>query len=377
MNVATMTAVADKKYEAIKMWLEKDGFDGFTSNDLFIMQFIKKGWGQDIAALSNMAEGLTNMALHKSDKGTEIKPLLIELVRRARHPKVSPYRKDPALVDDFNHYGYYLEHLNIILGCYYRRFGDKFSELNHRVSRYLREESLGQRNAHARLIPHVRMRWSADQAAILHSLWLFDQSAKTDLSSEPIERWTSYMDQHMRHPETGLYNTEVMNVKSYSKEPRGCACSYLTHYTSEFAPDIAQEQWGLMKEHLLTRSAGVTGFREYREGYQGKWTPDSGPIIAGVGVAATGLGLKAAASVVDSETFEKLFTSTGRAIGLLETLNYLPGINKIARIGTDLLATSIYLAALTRFETLQSIRSAQTPRKQHQVAAELHRKCFS
>ena len=39
-------------------FLSRKSFDGFTSKDLFIKQIVKKGWGQDIAALSNMAEAL-------------------------------------------------------------------------------------------------------------------------------------------------------------------------------------------------------------------------------------------------------------------------------------------------------------------------------
>ena len=55
-----------ERYNQIKDFLESEDFNGFTKKDLFIMQFIKKGWGQDIAALSNMAEALTNIALSGS-----------------------------------------------------------------------------------------------------------------------------------------------------------------------------------------------------------------------------------------------------------------------------------------------------------------------
>ena len=350
MHEIALDKPAKARFENIKNWLKKADFQGFTGDDLFIMQFIKKGWGQDIAALSNMAEALVNIATTWADLQHEIHPLMEEVVRRARHPAVSPYRKDPALVSNLNHYGYYLEHLNIILGCYYQLFGDKFLDLNQRISTYLMQETLSQKNAHARLIPHVRMRWSADQAAILHSLWLFDQNTGADVSSEPIQRWQAFMDKHMRHADTGLFATEVMNVKSYSKEPRGCACAYLTHYSAQFAPSVAQEQWQLMKKHLFVKKIGVTGFREYRDGYQGRWTPDSGPIIAGVGVAATGLALKTAATLADKETFETLFTSVNRSMGVLETLRHVPGVRKVASIGTDLLSSAIYLAALTRHQ---------------------------
>ena len=41
------------RYERIKDFLLQPNFNGFTKDDLFIMQFIKKGWGHDIAAAFN------------------------------------------------------------------------------------------------------------------------------------------------------------------------------------------------------------------------------------------------------------------------------------------------------------------------------------
>tara|TARA_B100001093_G_scaffold511199_1_gene578581 strand:+ start:5970 stop:6281 length:312 start_codon:yes stop_codon:yes gene_type:complete len=48
-----------KELIKIKEFLARDDFDGFSGDDLFIKKFIKQGLGQDIAALSNMAEGIS------------------------------------------------------------------------------------------------------------------------------------------------------------------------------------------------------------------------------------------------------------------------------------------------------------------------------
>jgi hypothetical protein len=40
-------------------------------------------------------------------------------------------------------------------------------------------------------------------------------------------------------------------------------------------------------------------------------------------------------------------------MGVLETLRHVPGIRKVASIGTDLLSSAIYLAALTRHQATQ------------------------
>ena len=65
------------RFIMIKEFLMREDFNGFTSDDLFIMQFIKKGWGHDIAALSNMAEAIVNLSI-KNPKDQQYKRLLKE-----------------------------------------------------------------------------------------------------------------------------------------------------------------------------------------------------------------------------------------------------------------------------------------------------------
>ena len=90
----------------------------------------------------------------------------------------------------------------------------------------------------------------------------------------------------------------------------------------------------------------LNGFREYLETCNGKWTPDTGPIIRGIGVAATGLGLKAAFTVGDVEIHKELRRSVDLALGLLRTTEKVSGINIITAIGTDVLASAIYSNSL-------------------------------
>ena len=208
-------------------------------------------------------------------------------------------------------------------------------------------------NCHAPLLPNVRMRWSADQAAIIYSIWLFDQNNGTSLANELRDKWLSYMESQMRDHGTGLYMTEVMGVKRYSKQPRGCALAYLIYYSSHFAPQMAAEQWDLFKTHMLIKRAGISGFREYLSSYKGGWTPDSGPIVAGIGVGASGLALKTAACMADTEVYDALNRSVAPVMTLLRGFMYVPLLNRLARLGTDLLATSIKLCADTRITSTE------------------------
>ena len=335
-------------YKRVKGFLEKDQFDGFTADDLFIIQFVKRGWGQDIAALSNMAEALMNAAHSQMVPEKVARNLLVAVVSRALHRTVSPYKKDPQMVTNFGRHGYYLEHLNIILGCYQSVVDDEYFKLNERITQYLVRVSLSETNFHAPLLPNVRMRWSADQAAIIYSIWLFDQNNDTSLHESLRDEWLNYMQIYMRDPRSGLLLTEVMGVKRYSKQPRGCALAYLIYFTNHFAPKVAREQWILFKNNMLIKRLGVSGFREYLPDYRGGWTPDSGPVIAGIGIGASGLGLKTASCMSDIETYNRLNSCISPVMKLMRGLMYVPLVGRLARLGTDLLATSIKLCAETR-----------------------------
>jgi len=339
-----------KELVKIREFLAKPDFNGFTADDLFIKKFIKQGWGQDIAALSNMAEALRNIGLAEAESREEMAELIEQVVERAVHRSVNPWKKSIETVTEFGHFGYYLEHLNIILGSYQLIGDQKYLDLNTRVTLHLRDASMSQENAHARLLPHVKMRWSADQAAIIYSIWLYDTNNGTTYADKPLGRWLAYMHENATHPETGLFITEVMGTKKYSEQPRGCSVAYMIYYMSYFAPEVAKSQWALFKEHMGYSMMGLKGFREYLPDFEGEWTPDSGPIIAGVGVAATGLALKTAAALGDHEIFDAILRLASIGTTMLGTAEMIPKIGDFAKIGTDLLASSIILAAKTQWE---------------------------
>lgn len=342
-------------YRRISKFLSKGNFTGFTGKDLFIKNFIKKSWGQDIAALSNMAEALSFTVQASPEVKEQIAPLMEKVVDCALHKSVSPYSKPITQVSSLGHFCYYLEHLNIILGHHHKVVGAKHRLLSQLISEHLLAETLSHDNLHARLLPRVKMRWSADQAAIIYSLWLHDKNNGTNYSAPLIEPWLKYMNAHRRHKSTGLFATEVMKAKRYSEQPRGCSSAYMIYYMSFFAPEAAKEQWELYKTHMSRGFIGLTAFREYLPGYKGGWTPDSGPIVFGLGVAASGLTLKAAAAMGDSETYDRLMRLVRPISAFCRILGNVPLLGVVGSLGADLLASSIRLAAQSHLQTRASL----------------------
>ena len=338
-----------KRYKKIENFLMKKDFNGFTKKDLFIMSIIKKGWGQDIAALSHMAESMVNLSIIYPSNKQHYIYLINEIIKRAIHPKVNPYRKNIFTIDDLGKYGYYLEHLNIILGCFLSiSDSEKYRKLNKKISFHLLLNSESYNNFHADLLPHVNMKWSADQSAILYSLWLYDKNHGADISSDLIAKWTDYMNNYGTHKKTGLYITEVLGTRKYSKQPRGCSHSYMIHYMSKFDKKNANRQWRLYKKYMMKKILGRIAFREYLSDYNGRMTPDTGPIIAGCGIAATGLGLNAASSMNDMKIFRGISKTMSPFGSVFQMAEGVVGNNLLTRIGTDLLASSIWLNAETK-----------------------------
>jgi len=75
----------------------------------------------------------------------------------------------------------------------------------------------------------------------------------------------------------------------------------------------------------------------------------SGTVTAlGYGVAATGLGLNAASSIGDWETYKGLSKMMNPFGNLFHGIEKLIGSNMLSRIGTDLLSSAIWLNAETK-----------------------------
>lgn len=344
--VANDKIMQSKEFQKVSNFLSYKPFKGFSKEHLFIKRFIKKAWGQDIAALSNMAEAVENLWRRNLIDQQNAASQIQTITRMAMHKTVRPYKTPLEQTDNLGHYGYFLEHLNLILNCHQTINGDGHLPLNERITLHLKTETIKQKNLHARLLPHVRMRWSADQALIINSIRGFDRNNGTTHHNDLADAWISKMQRDYCHS-TGLFQTEVMNCKSYSKEPRGCALAYLIYYMHNFAPEVAESQWNLFKKHMKVTKLGLSGFREYLPEYQGRWTPDSGPIVAGLGVAASGLALKTAAKLNDRSTYESLARVANPLLSICHATDRIPLLNIVGKLGSDLLASSIRLAAMS------------------------------
>lgn len=271
----------------------------------------------DIVLLSNAALGFMNVAAADPERGPEVRRLLDEVARRALLPEVSPYGEDPRDVDALGDHNLYLSHLHLVLGARRRAGGDgRYDALYERVNDHLVRRS-SHPSAHARSYPGSA-RFPADQLATLAGIHLYDLTRGTDTLRRPLARWRRFMAREGSH-RSGLF---VSAVTPYPRrdQPRGCALSWSTLYLAQFAPDLARAQYATYRERFFLHRAGLGGFREYLPQVRAPMDVDSGPIVAGMGVAATGFGIGAARIMGDREGYRAMMR-TAATVGLPQPLS--------------------------------------------------------
>ena len=289
-------------------------FGGYGTLDAFVSQF-------QVVMLSHMACGLRNVALADMSKRVEVRDLLGEVARRARDPSVSVFGKDPALVEGWGDENLYLSHLALVIGC--RQLGDDRAadrdevRLHDRLANHLRDASLADGDWHARSFPGSP-KFPADQSVTLLALKLYDELRGTDLAVEPIEGWLTFMQSQEATTSEGLHRSCLDSDYPGSEVARGCALSWTCAYMAQFAPVVASELYQRYVAMRFDSVLGCGGFREWPRGYGGHLDFDTGPIVMGLGVAATGLGLAAARLHRDEGVYASILQSAG-TVGVLAT----------------------------------------------------------
>ena len=291
-----------------------------------------------VIVLSNLAQYCLNLRRRGRLSRQGAGRCLGGLVKIATHHRLSPYRGRDLQRVRLGDHGLYLSHLNLILGAYKAATGrDRFAPLNGRISRYLARRSLVDPHRHMPSYGNSGLRWPADQAVTLHSLALFDRNYQRKISLRPVAAWLRFLDRRGTSKRWRLPLSEVTGRAAYWRHPRGCALSWTVRYMQLFAPARAERLWSRYKAAFMVRKGIFAGFREWPPGIQRAADADSGPIIHGIGAAATGLALGASRVVGDSTTYYMLRAA--------EAAVKAAGGRKLKRAGESILARSISLQA--------------------------------
>lgn len=269
--------------------------------------FAEGTWGDaprgfKIITLSHLADGCVGEA--------KARPAFVDESRACVANALKAAKKLPQSDD-----GLFLSHLNLIYGAA-DQLGDCDDEVEHRrLSELLARRSLADPTKHVASYEKLAFRWPADQTATLASLARFDAAHEGHTLSAPLDAWRAFMTKHI-DAKTGLPESEVTGTAPGAKYPRGCAQSFITRYLSEVDPQLANEWWEKYRDHHLTRIGAIVGFREWPRGVERKGDVDSGPIVFGIGAAASAFAIAAAKSQGDDALAAQLEVSASTALML-------------------------------------------------------------
>ena len=144
------------------------------------------------------------------------------------------------------------------------------------------------------------MCWPADNVTALASLLIHDRVYRSTQGNEAYTAWKTWTTAHS-DPATGLPAGRLDSRNGSLGEPaRGCANSWIIGLLAREDPEYTVNFYQSYLRCFSIRRLGFGMFREYPAGCLMQADVDSGPILWGAGVVATGVGLGASRACGDS-----------------------------------------------------------------------------
>lgn len=149
--------------------------------------------------------------------------------------------------------------------------------------------------------------WPADMLMCIASLSLYDDIFIPRYESD-LEIWLD--DIKGKLDLNGLIPHSVDHSTGFPKEnARGASQSLMLNFLPEIDEDFTKNQFKKYKDLFKTNRFGLPGIRHYPKGVKGRGDIDSGPVILGIGGAASIVGQRTYGKQKDWETYEGLRNS--------------------------------------------------------------------
>jgi hypothetical protein len=136
--------------------------------------------------------------------------------------------------------------------------------------------------------------WPADNVLAIASLVAYDRTFSTFRYKKTVTDWLAKAQANLDE-RTGLI-PHVWYPGQPPQSARGSSQSLVLCLLPEIDSTFAREQFARYRQHFVTTRLGLPGIREYPAGVDGRGDIDSGPVIWGIGGAASVVGQRAAAA---------------------------------------------------------------------------------
>jgi hypothetical protein len=159
--------------------------------------------------------------------------------------------------------------------------------------------------------------WPADNVLAIASLAAYDRMFGTFRYKKTVADWRSKVKANLDE-QTGLI-PHIWYPGRPAQSARGSSQSLMLCLLPEIDSSFAEEQFVLYEKYFVVRRLGLPGIREYPLGVEGNGDIDSGPVIWGIGGAASVVGQRAAAANSREDLYLGLRNSL-EAFGAAHTL---------------------------------------------------------
>lgn len=201
----------------------------------------------------------------------------------------------------------YLGYMGLVLSLHRRLVPDSpHAELHDRIMDHLHQSMLRSAIGLAETYPGEV--YPVDNAAIIGALALHQRTTMID-HGEVLAAWAARLPS-LRDAETGLLFQAVDPSGGRIVDgPRGSGTALASWFSSFADAEQSRSLYEAVREHLRRDLLGFGAMREHPPGIDGRGDIDSGPVVLGVSISATGFALAGSRIHGDAETFESLWAT--------------------------------------------------------------------
>ena len=295
---------------------------GFPEGDLFPYLF------PVLAYASMIADGF-----ERADERVETMAWLLEQARGSVERKVKPPKGKLVNLGHYSGQAVYLCQYNLGLGAFFLATGDKRFDLLHKrltnlIFRALKEV----RGQPLESFPGVV--YPFDTIPCLLSLEFYDKVQGTSGHRPYIEEHFHWILAKGTDAGTHLPASKVdAGTFEPTALPRGCDLSFRVALLALIERSAAMRVYKPYVKHFWKELFVAAGFAEWPAGHVGRQDNDSGPIVMGLGMAASGFGLAATRLTRDGPRFLRLMQQLATVRGMVEAMGRRAGAGNQVTIG--------------------------------------------
>ncbi|MEQ8167969.1 MAG: hypothetical protein ABRQ38_03660 [Candidatus Eremiobacterota bacterium] len=251
------------------------------------------------------AMGFGQMALSYPEMKDHYLSLMNKCIEKILSPAVKEYDRmswgeDPVdSLDGPNDHIAYLGYFNLVLS--FNHFIDpnsKYKELNKKITHKFVKNL--EKSDNLLLYTYPNQIYLPDNCTVIGSIGLYDR-ATGEYHRELLGRWAKKCRHDYIDPNTGLL------YQTYMPPGRGSGTAIGIYFLSFADKELSADLYKALKKELAGGLLGFGAIREYPVNVPGDGDIDSGPVVLGYGISATGFSLAGCRIHRDSKLFCELY----------------------------------------------------------------------